>query len=123
MLKGSISTYRRETFDPIPDARESSAKEHISVQFKTLIDKGKYIELASLGEGMKNDEFLKHLCPIMTTLNHYEGLVECLKNRGMLADFIANGSMMLVKRILEFKGATLYIALAQEMYPMQSFRL
>ena len=52
-LKDSSGTYKRVRFDLIPTHVSPQPKEHISVQFKTLIDKGKYIELARLGKGMR----------------------------------------------------------------------
>ena len=49
---------------------------------------------------MKDDEFLKYLCRVVTTLDHFKGLYECLKQRKMVPAFLAHGGMVLVRKVI-----------------------
>ena len=58
------------------------------------------VEIVKLGDSMKKDEFFKHLCPLISTLEHYKGLFECLQRRDLLPRFFIHGSMSLVRRAI-----------------------
>ncbi len=49
---------------------------------------------------MKDDEFLKCLCPVVTTLDHFKGLYEYLEQRKMVPAFLAHGQMVLVRKVI-----------------------
>ena len=68
--------------------------------FQELLKAKKYRAIIKIGEGMKDDEFLKCLCPVVTTLDHFKGLYEYLKQRKMVPDFLAHGEMALVRKVI-----------------------
>ena len=49
---------------------------------------------------MGNDEFLKHACSVVTTVEHFKDLFRHLKQRKMVPDFLANGEMVVVRKII-----------------------
>ena len=85
---------------------DSATSEQVFEQFQALIVKEQYGEIAKLGGGMPDEDFLKHICLIMTTLEHCKGLFEYLKCREMIPGFLMHGNMELVKKaIIELKGS------------------
>ena len=49
---------------------------------------------------MNNEEFLKHLYPIMTTLESYIAFADCLRRRDMFFTFLVHGDMALVREVI-----------------------
>lgn len=85
---------------------DSTTGEQVFEQFQALIVKEQYGEIAKLGGGMTDEEFLKHICLIMTTLEHCNGLFEYLQCRGMIPGLLMHGNMELVRKaIIELKGS------------------
>lgn len=69
-------------------------------RFKEFIEKKQYDRITKLGKNIDNDEFFKHLCPLLTTLEHYKGLAGCLKRRGMIPTFLVYGDMELAREAI-----------------------
>ena len=65
-----------------------------------MISKGQYKEIAELGKDMNGEELLKCLCQVVTSLDHFKGLYEYLKQRDMVPGFLAHGDMVLVKEVI-----------------------
>ena len=72
--------------------------------FQELLGAGKYGTIIKIGKSMKDDEFLMHLCPVITTLDHFKGLLEYLKQHKMVAGFLAHGEMVLVRKVVAETG-------------------
>ena len=66
--------------------------------FQELIKNKDYEEIEKLGNRMTNEELVRQLFPVITTVEHYNGLKEFLKRRGMVSDFYLNGNMEVVER-------------------------
>jgi len=49
---------------------------------------------------MPSEEFLKHVCPVVKTLEQYQGLVEYLKSRNMAPSFFVHGDIVVVRGII-----------------------
>ena len=49
---------------------------------------------------MNDEELLKCLCQVVTTLDHFKGLYEYLKQRNMVPGFLAHGEMVLVRKVI-----------------------
>ena len=56
-------------------------------RFEELINKKQYKEIAELGEKMTDEELLKRLCQVVTSLDQFKGLFEYLKQRKMVPVF------------------------------------
>ena len=63
------------------------------------MDEGEYGKIVELCD-KKNGEYWKYVWPIITTLDHFKGLFEHLKQRNMIPDFLAHGNMALVQRAM-----------------------
>ena len=72
--------------------------------FQELLEAEKYGTIIKIGESMKGDEFLKYICPVVTTLDHFKGLYEYLKQRKMVPGFLAHGEMALVRKVIVETG-------------------
>ena len=80
------------------------ASERVYEQLKILIDREEYTQIARIGNNMKDAQFSKYLCPLMTTLEHYKGLIMFLERSDMFADFLADGGSAFVEEVIgEFK--------------------
>ena len=93
-----------ELEDDIVAMRDSSLEcpvldfgERTSVSIKGLMAARRYEEVAKFGEEMRVEEFLKHIRPVMTTVEHYIGLFEHLKRRAMRVGFLIHVDMSLVR--------------------------
>ena len=49
---------------------------------------------------MDDEELLKCLCQVVTSLDHFKGLYEYLKQRNMVPGFLAHGQMVLVRKVI-----------------------
>ena len=49
---------------------------------------------------MEKEEFLRQVCPVVKTLEHYNGLAGYLKSRKMGPDFFVHGDMEVVKEVI-----------------------
>ena len=88
----------------IPEDSQVSGKDEQTKKFEELINKAQYKEIAELGEKMSDKELLKCLCQVVTTLDHFKGLYEYLTRRNMVSGFLANGEMVLVRKIITELG-------------------
>ena len=52
-------------------------------KLEALINSGKYGEVIKLADGMDKDEFLKHLCQVVTNLDQFKSLFGYLEQRGI----------------------------------------
>ena len=68
--------------------------------FQELIKNKEYEEIVELGKSMTNEELVRQLFPVITTIEHYNGLKEFLKRRKMVSDFYLNGNMEVVEGII-----------------------
>ena len=69
-------------------------------KLKEFISKEQYDEVIKLADGMDKDEFMKHLCQVVTTLDQFKGLYEYLKQREMVPGFLAHGEMEVVRKVI-----------------------
>ena len=69
-------------------------------KLKGFVGKRQYDEVAKLADGMDKDEFLRYLCQVVTTLELIKGLFGYLKQRDVVAGFLAHGEMMLVRKVI-----------------------
>ena len=65
-----------------------------------MINKKQYKEIVELGKEMSDEELLKCLCQVVTSLDHFKGLYEYLKQRNMVPGFLAHGEMVLVRKVI-----------------------
>ena len=77
-----------------------SERDEQTKRFEELINKKQYKEIAELGEKMSDEELLKCLCQVVTSLDHFKGLYEYLKQRNMVPGFLAHGEMVLVRKVI-----------------------
>ena len=61
-------------------------------KLKGFVCKRQYDEVIKLADGMDKDEFLRYLCQVVTTLDQFKGLYECLKQREMVPGFLVHGN-------------------------------
>ena len=84
----------------VPEESQVSEKDEQTKRFEELINKKQYEEIAELGKGMSDKELLKCLCQVVTSLDHFKGLYEYLKQRKMVPGFLAHGEMVVVKKVI-----------------------
>ena len=84
----------------VPEESQVSERDEQTKKFEELINKRQYKEIAELGKEMSDEELLKCLCQVVTTLDHFKGLYEYLKQRNMVPDFLAHGDMVLVRKVI-----------------------
>jgi len=77
-----------------------SEKDERTKRFEELINNKQYEEIDELGKDMNDEELLKCLCEMVTSLDHFKGLYEYLKKRKMVPDFLAHGGMVLVRKVI-----------------------
>jgi hypothetical protein len=77
----------------VPRARMSDLN-----PYQELMASENYEGIAKLGK-MTENEFVMNLCPLMTTVNHYNGLYELMDNNKLLPHFIVYGNIELVRRV------------------------
>ena len=77
----------------VPEESQVSGRDEQTKKFEELINKKQYKEIAELGKDMSDEELLKCLCQVVTTLDQFKGLYEYLKQRNMVPGFLAHGEM------------------------------
>ena len=87
----------------VPES-QVSGKDEQTKKFEGLINNKQYEEMAELGEKMSDKELLKCLCQVVTSLDHFKGLYEYLKQRNMIPGFLAHGKMVLVRKVIVETG-------------------
>ena len=84
----------------VPEESQVSERDEQIKKFEELINKKQYKEIAELGKKMSDEELLKCLCQVVTTLDQFKGLYEYLKQRNMVPGFLAHGDMVVVKKVI-----------------------
>ena len=84
----------------VPEESQVSGRDEQTKKFEELINKKQYKEIAELGKEMNDEELLKCLCQVVTSLDHFKGLYEYLKQRKMVPGFLAHGDMVLVRKVI-----------------------
>ena len=51
---------------------------------------------------MTKNEFVMNLCPLMTTVEHYNGLYEFMKDNKLIPSFLVNGNIELVRKVITY---------------------
>ena len=75
----------------------------VSNPYEALIAKKDYKGIAERGKGMTKDEFIRDLCPLITTLDHYHGLCGTygfMEKHDLTPGFLVHGNMKLVRKIM-----------------------
>ena len=88
----------------VPEESQVSERDEQTKKFEELINKKQYKEIAELGKGMSDEELLKCLCQVVTTLDQFKGLYGYLKQRNMVPGFLAHGDMVLVREVIVETG-------------------
>ena len=88
----------------VPEESQVSERDEQTKKFEELINKGQYKEIAELGEKMSDEELLKCLCQVVTTLDQFKGLYGYLEQRDMVPGFLAHGEMVLVRKVIVETG-------------------
>ena len=83
-----------------PKRTKSLERDEQTKRFEELINKGQYKEIAKLGKEMNDEELLKCLCQVVTSLDQFKGLYEYLEQREMVPGFLAHGEMVLVRKVI-----------------------
>ena len=83
-----------------PKRAKSPERDEQTKRFEELINKKQYKEIAELGKKMSDEELLKCLCQVVTSLDQFKGLYEYLKQRKMVPGFLAHGEMVLVRKVI-----------------------
>ena len=84
----------------VPEESQVSGRDEQTEKFKELINRKQYEEIIKLGNEMNNEELLKYLCQVVTTLDHFKGLYGYLKQRNMVPGFLAHGNMVVVRKVI-----------------------
>ena len=53
---------------------------------------------------MTEEEFVMNLCPLMTTVKHYNGLYKFMKENKLIPSFLVNGNIELVRKVIYRDG-------------------
>ena len=80
--------------------RQVSEENKQTKKLEELINRKQYNEIAKLGKKMRDEELLKCLCQVVTSLDHFKGLYEYLKQRKMVPGFLAHGKMVPVRKMI-----------------------
>ena len=72
----------------------------VSEQLAGLLRERHCNRISRLGDRMDKNVFLKHLCSVMTTLEHFNGICRCLKGLEMLPSFLIYGEVKLVRQAI-----------------------
>ena len=79
--------------------------EQVTGKFEALMNEKRYGEIVELGNNMEKDVLAKHLCPLMSTTEHYMYLNGYLNSRNMIPNFLILGEMGIVRKaILEIEN-------------------
>jgi hypothetical protein len=82
----------------VPRARNSDLN-----PYQELIERGNYEGIAKLGK-MTRYKFVRNLCPLMTTVEHYNGLYRLMDNNKLIPCFIVYGNIKLVRKVISRDG-------------------
>ena len=74
--------------------------EHVAEKLKALMGEKRYGEIVELGNSMEKDVLAKHLCPLMTTTEHYMYFNGYLNSRDMIPSFLILGEMGIVRKAI-----------------------
>ena len=67
--------------------------------YQGLMESENYEGITKLGK-MTENEFVMNLCPLMTTVKHYNNLYEFMKENKLLPHFIVYGNIELVRKVV-----------------------
>ena len=104
------------------ETRSSSKEKRVTRHFKELMDEEQYRMVIKVGDNMQDDDLLKHLWQVMTTMDRFECHLNIWSCR-MLAGFLAHGSMTLSKEQSVNLTTLLLIATIEDAWELQSFYL
>jgi len=79
----------------------------VSNPYEALIAKKDYKGIAERGKHMTKDVFIRDLCPLMTTLDHYHGLGGIngfMESHDLIPSFLAHGNIKLVRKVMAGDG-------------------
>ena len=94
--------------DPVQEHLNLLKEKQTSEHVRALVSEGDYEKAIKFCSGMQKNKLLKHICPAITTPEHYLGLFKYLKRRDVLAGFCAQGDMRIIRRlIVAFKNQNL----------------
>ena len=82
----------------VPRARKSDLN-----PYQELIESENYEGIAKLGK-MTENEFVMNLCPLMTTVEHYNGLYKFMKENNLIPYFLVYGNIELVRKVIYGDG-------------------
>ena len=92
--------------DPVQEQNRLLREKQITEHVKGLMNGGQYDKVIKFCGKMKKHELLKHICPAITTPDHYLGLFKYLQRRDVLVGFFVQGNMPIVRKvIIEFKDS------------------
>ena len=77
--------------------------------YQELMASGNYEGIAKLGK-MTENEFVMNLCPLMTTVEHYNGLYKFMKENKLIPSFLVYGNIELVRKVITEDGVQSGIA-------------
>jgi len=83
-----------------PEESQVSERDEQTKRFEELINQKQYKEIAKLGEKMSDEELLKCLCQVVTSLDQFKGLYEYLEQREMVPGFRVHGNMVVVREVI-----------------------
>ena len=75
------------------------ASERITVELKRLFDEKEYGEIARIGNNMRDVDFSRYLCPLITTRGQFKGLFDYLARCEMFTNFLVFGNLALVEEV------------------------
>ena len=95
---------------PLPQPQASSSgqlvprtRENALNPYQELMARGNYEGIAKLGK-MTESNFVVNLCPLMTTVEHYNSLHEFMKDNKLIPSFLVNGNIELVRKVISKEG-------------------
>lgn len=89
----------------LPNFNHLTIGEQASEQLEELVDKEEYDKMARFGESMERGKFLRHIYPLMTTLERCKDIFKHLEHYDIHLGFLLHGDEALVKEaIVKFKS-------------------
>ena len=82
----------------VPEESQVSERDEQTKRFEELISNKQYKEIAELGKGMSDEELLKCLCQVVTSLDQFKGLYGYLEKRKMVPAFLHTGKWCWLER-------------------------
>jgi hypothetical protein len=72
--------------------------------FETLLSRGRYKRVCYFARRIGNEKFLKRICPLINSLEQYNGIRSYLERHDLVTKFYINGNIEVVKEaIIEWK--------------------